>query len=331
MVESSPREEAREGPKAIAEMTRDDLRVYHVPGTGHCKYWVLKGCVSDRDGYIHKHLAFNKFEKQATKIPDNAERQDTPCEAVANCWFDPSKRKLVASILEFPQDIVPQGTAYKIVDNGGISFVCYINDDNAGQGATRMTVYRKPSTGYIDEDEWLSNWKDFEKTRLYYQDQVCVFETVEQVYIGVDNEANIHGNSMLLRLSTGEQAGSAFEETEKYVFVGWEIYSFSLKRQDRVTEYFSRMGNNSVPYPVALTDEFVIFMLDAVCLPREEIAPYIDNEEHVRPGLGEKITWDDSYYVFCGDRLGQLGEKAKQLTATPLNGHEVLVARDIFG
>ena len=314
----------------IEEMTQDDLRLYHVPCAtpGIKENWI--GCVSVREGYIHKFKSLNRFEKEATKIPEDAKLQDPPS-GWGKMYLDPSKRQLVASISEFPAEIVPKGKAYRIEDNGGMAFVCYIDGGSPGQGATCVSVYRRPRTGYIDEDEWLLYYRDLEKTRLYYQEQVCIFENVEQVYLGVDNETNAHGNSILLRLTNGEDDSSASDGVDKYVFVGWEIYSFKLKRKDRVAEYFSRMGNNSVPYPVALTEQSVIFMLDAVWVPREEIAPYIDNEQYLRWET-EKITWDDCYYVFVENRIGggNGDGQVPKLTVTPLDEVEVMAERD-FG
>ena len=93
------------------------------------------------------------------------------------------------------------------------------------------------------------------------------------------------------------------------------------------------MGNNSVPYPVALTEQSVIFMLDAVWVPREEIAPYIDNEQYLRWET-DKITWDDCYFVFVENRIGGAnrggGEgdrQVRRLTVTPLDEVEVMVER----
>jgi hypothetical protein len=310
------------GPKPIEEMTLEDLRVYHVPRAsppGGYEIWI--GCVGDKEGFIYKHLSFNKFEQEAAQVPENAELQDSISEAWAKLHFDPSKRKLVASLSEFPAEIVPQGTAYRIVDNGGIPFICYVDEDSPGEGMACVSVYRTPATGYIDEDEWRMHWGDLEKQRLFYQEQVCVFDNVEQVYLGVDNAENEHGNSILVRLSSGDD-----DDTEKYVFVGWEIYSFKLERHDRVAQYFSRMGNSRVPYPVALTEQTVIFMLDSMRVPRREIAPYIDNEQYGR-GEGERVTWDDSYYVFCDAQINRADAQAVKLTATKLDGLEVIAER----
>ena len=314
--------------KPIDEMTRDDLRVFHVPHADGSSSRLV-GCVSGSEGYIHEHVSFNQFAEEATKVPENAQLQDTPGEGWVKLLFDPSKAKLVASISEFPSETAPKGKAYKIEDNGGMAFVCYVDEGRPGQVGACVSVYRTPRTGYIDEDEWLLHQKNLEKARLYYQERVCVFEDVEQVYLGVDNVTNRHGNSILLRLSSGGEGCSAPEESEKYVFVGCEIYSFRLKRQDRVAEYFSRMGNSSVPYPVALTEQIVIFMLDSEWVPRTEIAPYIDNEQYCRGD--EKITWDDAYYVFCDFRLSGAEQNAVNLTATPLDSREVIIARDLFG
>ena len=90
-----------------------------------------------------------------------------------------------------------------------------------------MSVYRILRNGYIDEAEWLLHWNDLETKQLYYQEQEVVYEHVEQVYVGVDHVAHKHGNSILLRLSNGKKDGRDAEETEKYVFVSWEICTCS--------------------------------------------------------------------------------------------------------
>ncbi len=59
-----------------------------------------------------------------------------------------------------------------------------------------------------------------------------------------------HGNSLLIKLTEN-----------KYVFIGWKIYSFETTTP--IINYFSPLGNNDVPYPVAYGTNEVYFMMDA--------------------------------------------------------------------
>merc|ERR1711865_1192615 len=76
--------------------------------------------------------------------------------------------------------------------------------------------------------------------------------------------------------------------TQSYVYIGSEIYSFDVL--DEVTSYYSRMGNSSVPYPVAVTPSTAIYMCDRVQVPREQLAPFV-----MRNG---KEEWGGSYGQF---------------------------------
>jgi hypothetical protein len=68
----------------------------------------------------------------------------------------------------------------------------------------------------------------------------------------------------------------------RYLFVGSEIYEFDSP--EPITEFFAKIGNSEVPYPVALTDNKVLFMLDKQYVSRDEFASDTD--------------WADAYGVF---------------------------------
>lgn len=67
-----------------------------------------------------------------------------------------------------------------------------------------------------------------------------------------------HGNSVLVK----EEGGS-------YVYIGSEIYRFSPG--ERIVDYYSPMGNNGVPYPVAYGEENVYFMLEQQYVPKASL------------------------------------------------------------
>lgn len=59
-----------------------------------------------------------------------------------------------------------------------------------------------------------------------------------------------------------------------YIFIGDRIVEF--KTIEPVLQYFSPMGNNDVPYPFAITKNYVYLMLDFVYMEREndDSSPY---------------------------------------------------------
>jgi len=67
------------------------------------------------------------------------------------------------------------------------------------------------------------------------------------------------GNSLLAEVGAG-----------RYVFVGEQIYEFTVASGDRVVAYQSPIGNNDVPYPVAVGADHLYFLLmgDYCYVPR---------------------------------------------------------------
>lgn len=100
-------------------------------------------------------------------------------------------------------------------------------------------------------------------------DKKIIDTTYHEIFIG-DNQlpdtraaANglYPGNSILVHV-TGHH----------YLFIGQEIYSFVLP-DDTIQEYYSPVGNGSVPYPYAIGKYRTYFMLDRVSVPNELLDP----------------------------------------------------------
>ena len=82
------------------------------------------------------------------------------------------------------------------------------------------------------------------------------------------------GNSILLQI-----------DSNKYVFVGHNIYEFKI--DDTINEYYSPVGNNDVPYPVALGSKNNYFMLDKT---------YVSNDKFKDLSKKNKIDLYTYYY-----------------------------------
>lgn len=66
------------------------------------------------------------------------------------------------------------------------------------------------------------------------------------------------GNSVLIHI-----------ENKKYMFVGYYIYTFEF--EENIIDFISPLGNNDVPYPVAYTKNYVIFMLDKKAIKKSTL------------------------------------------------------------
>ena len=71
-------------------------------------------------------------------------------------------------------------------------------------------------------------------------------------------------------------------KNNKYMFIGHEIYEF--ESDEKITEYYSRIGNSDVPYPLALSKNYVYLMLEKI---------YIDKKE-----FPKDIDWRDPYTYY---------------------------------
>ena len=168
----------------------------------------------------------------------------------------------------------PKGKSYLIHDNGGRPFQVIIS-------GKRVYVYRVPKKL---SDEEFDNFINPNKQLNYYSELVVEFKNVKKIFIGksVKNEMTtfsggygkyFDGNSILLHISKN-----------KYIFIGWNIYSFETKN-DKILEYHSPVGNSDVPYPVAVGEKYVYFLIENCYLPRTEFEDF-----------PKKYSWHDHAY-----------------------------------
>jgi len=105
---------------------------------------------------------------------------------------------------------------------------------------------------------------------------------------------NFIGNSILLKVG------------ESYIYVGDKIYQFTPT--DEIEAYYSLVGNNDVPYPVALGKENVYFMLDKKYVPRTLFSPDTDWENAYEEFIG---AWDDVKHKWVGS-MNPVAKKMKK-------------------
>lgn len=157
-------------------------------------------------------------------------------------------RKII--LVEFQTKKIDEGFPAIVVDKKSKDMSKnYATIDNGGK-SFYVTVTVK--SGKIDV-----------KVRHYNSKFETTFENVNKVFIGDDSFDP--GNSILINLG-GNQ----------YVFVGDNLYSFTAPEE--ITEYYSEVGNSSVPYPVAGSKNYIYFMLsdDLVYVPRTEFSKNVN-------------------------------------------------------
>jgi len=89
----------------------------------------------------------------------------------------------------------------------------------------------------------------------------------------IKDASKFDGNTILIQIAKRE-----------YVFIGIHIYSFTTK--DNIINYYSPVGGNDVPYPVAEGTNSLYFMLDCVYVEKKYL-PYF-----------KPPSFEDSYKMF---------------------------------
>lgn len=133
-----------------------------------------------------------------------------------------------------------KGKRYFTHNNGDKPYMVIVDNKN-------VYVYR-----YSDDFPHLEDLKANDYTIL-----VKEYLGVKDIFIGKavkgDDSSNAAssqtiGNSILLEISNG-----------KYAFIGGLVYEFEPK--DKIVEYYSMIGNSDVPYPVAIGEKNVYFVV----------------------------------------------------------------------
>ena len=166
-----------------------------------------------------------------------------------------------------------KGKTYSIHDNGSTPFKVVVSGN-------KVSIYEQ------------HNWKDWEsETGKAYTKLIKTFSNVKKIFIGKDRKLGkkFDGNSILLQLSKN-----------KYVYIGSWIYEFFTK-DDTIVAYFSKMGNSDVPYPVALGEKNVYFMLEATNKATYGRRKHVVGAAIVpRSAFPPNVDWEDAYMLFYG-------------------------------
>lgn len=135
---------------------------------------------------------------------------------------------------------------YEILDNRWTPFLVFDYGDH-------IDVYNQKYNKEIDEYEIQGKIMQTKYINIFVGDNDLKFDDYEM------KKGEGRGNSILLQ--TGKN---------KYIYIGDGIRSFTTKNGDVIKKYYSPVGNNVVPYPYAVGEKYVYFMLGNVHQPVED-------------------------------------------------------------
>lgn len=137
---------------------------------------------------------------------------------------------------------------YLVHDNGCQPFMVHVKGKTAA-------IYKLREN--FTEEEFEED--GFEITAKDYTIHIKTYEDCDKIFIPGEDEDEDKGNTVLLHFKN------------KYVFIGETIYEFSVPRGEVITKYISDIGNNDVPYPYAISQNYVFFLIEDQYVRRELI------------------------------------------------------------
>ena len=168
---------------------------------------------------------------------------------------------------------------YETWDNGGHPFVVFVEDATprmCEQYRRLLPLLHNALNPEICADALVELICEFASTQLihvYLGDRCPLehfksYDDIVNVFVGescaCEEDSPCRGNSVLLeRLD------------RRFVFVGERIYEFSTC-SEAILKYYSQVGRNAIPYPVAVGKHNVYMMLNNGFVPKSLFAPNTD-------------------------------------------------------
>lgn len=220
---------------------------------------ILEG-LQKRDGYIYEIISFNKFKDKETKIPSDYNKVKVDKEYIKTYKYNKLLKLLTKNNKYYKNH--PKGKFYFTHNNGDREYLVYISKNK------NVSIYTRSDKYYIDNDDYSE--KDSEN-RWMYIDLIKKY-TANKIFIGKSLKGEMttfsggygrkfDGNTILLNIGKN-----------KYVLIGYGEFEF--KTTDKILEFYSPLGNNDVPYPVAFGEKNIYFLTPQKYVPIKYIEKY---------------------------------------------------------
>lgn len=149
------------------------------------------------------------------------------------------------------------GKKFFIHDNGARPYLVYVRANNT------VEIYKKSDNYFIFEPNdpnprwaYIEHIKSFKPIQIWIPTGYYV-DGCEKTKIL--NDKMFRGNTILLKLTNC-----------KYIFIGMYICEFTIKN-DEISEYYSLVGKNDVPYPVAIGKYNIYYITNEMYIPIKDI------------------------------------------------------------
>jgi hypothetical protein len=142
---------------------------------------------------------------------------------------------------------------YQIHDNGNIPFLAKVNP-------TERTLM------VVGGDSLDSSNENYEYTETVVKDTEYM-----KIWLGADEYGAYKGNTIVAQLTH-----------DTYMFVGEEIYTFSLEPGETIEMYESPMRGFGIPMPYAVTTNKVLLFIGGYYIPRDTLTKYADPYHSLR-------------------------------------------------
>jgi len=189
------------------------------------------------NGKFYKWKSYNKFSNKSSPIEEGYKKGKINKDYI-NTYICGNKK----TDKDLDKNIHKNYKTYFIHDNGSQPFLVAIKNKIAKIFKIDKNIEKKDNPPEYYYNQLIKEYK-FNKIFIPKgYDAIDIFNNIIKDY------KEYQGNSILL------------ETKDNYVYIGTEIYEFNI--DDEVINYYSPIGNNDVPYPIAIGKENVYFMLD---------------------------------------------------------------------
>lgn len=277
----------------------------------------------------HMYKGFNKFTTETFELPaavegwlpytnvtdhdiesededaDNSFTDDQIAKALKD-KIDHFRKKIVPRICDLNRkpfvpsnqkisELYPTYQMYKTQDNGGVGFIVFVKDLD-------VRIYGRPQNQLIDKEDEVP--ADETPDEFSYErnmtELIKHYEAIE-IFIGKStlnmmtefsggHGPEWDGNSILLKIGQTDN-------THTYASIGTCIYEFTTT--EPITEYVSSVGNNCVPYPYAVSANYVYSMESML---RSKLSDHPNRLERGYVDYADDVTYEDMHSTLVAGR-----------------------------
>jgi hypothetical protein len=230
--------------------------------------FIIKVGKIDNDKF-YEWISYNKFHKE-TNIPTGYNEYEIPNKDINTYFYGNNEEKMKKL------NKLSKHKHYYILDNGGYSFVVFINKNN-------VKIFKKNDNDFL----WDWGYEIFKKKEYYLFTELVKEYNTKKIFIGKSpliemtefsggHGKDFDGNSILINISNN-----------KYVYIGSIIYNFTS--YSKIIKFVSPVGNSSVPYPYAIDDKNNTYLfLEKLCI----------NDKTQKTKLNNSKNYDNPYYYY---------------------------------